>query len=108
MHSAGPSIGEVWQVCTWYRSCSAGAERLKKFRFIKAGTSSIIEKAAVLSLRGDRGWRIFGELTSGLDYESPAGFKTTRWSVVWSAGHGPEAAAATALEEVCRTYWFPL
>lgn len=40
--------------------------------------------------------------------ESPARFKTTQWNVVLAAGHGPDGAAESALEEVCRAYWFPL
>ena len=46
---------------------------------------------------------------SALQAEAFAGdFHTTRWTVVVAAGqrHTPESDAA--LEELCRTYWFPL
>jgi RNA polymerase sigma-70 factor (ECF subfamily) len=36
------------------------------------------------------------------------GFKTTLWSIVLSAGNKSESVAQPALEELCRTYWFPL
>jgi RNA polymerase sigma-70 factor (ECF subfamily) len=35
-------------------------------------------------------------------------FVTTHWSVVLAAGQADPAAAHSALEELCRTYWFPL
>lgn len=35
-------------------------------------------------------------------------FDTTHWSVVLAAGGEPGPAAETALEALCRTYWFPL
>lgn len=35
-------------------------------------------------------------------------FATTLWSVVQAAGHGSAAAAQPALEQLCRTYWYPL
>ncbi len=35
-------------------------------------------------------------------------FATTRWTVVLSAGRKSSPQAAVALEELCRTYWFPL
>jgi RNA polymerase sigma-70 factor (ECF subfamily) len=35
-------------------------------------------------------------------------FTTTHWSVVLRAGFGTDTSAATALEELCRTYWYPL
>ena len=40
----------------------------------------------------------------------PAGgeFRTTHWSVVLAAGQAASPAAATALEQLCRTYWYPL
>lgn len=37
-----------------------------------------------------------------------AAFKTTRWTAVRAAGSGEGETAATALEELCRAYWFPL
>lgn len=36
------------------------------------------------------------------------GFATTHWSVVMAAGKGHSAQAADALEQLCRTYWYPL
>jgi DNA-directed RNA polymerase specialized sigma24 family protein len=35
-------------------------------------------------------------------------FATTHWSVVLAAGQVDTAAAHSALEVLCRTYWFPL
>jgi RNA polymerase sigma factor (sigma-70 family) len=35
-------------------------------------------------------------------------FATTHWTVVMTAGRGSSPAAEVALEELCRTYWFPL
>jgi RNA polymerase sigma factor (sigma-70 family) len=35
-------------------------------------------------------------------------FVTTRWSVVLSAGHGDTTDGSAALENLCRTYWYPL
>ncbi len=35
-------------------------------------------------------------------------FATTHWTVVLAAGRGGSPEAALALEELCRTYWFPL
>jgi RNA polymerase sigma-70 factor (ECF subfamily) len=35
-------------------------------------------------------------------------FATTHWTVVIAAGSGSSPAAELALEELCRTYWFPL
>lgn len=37
-----------------------------------------------------------------------ATFATTHWSVVLAAGQRESPAAASALEQVCRTYWYPL
>jgi RNA polymerase sigma-70 factor (ECF subfamily) len=37
-----------------------------------------------------------------------AQFTTTHWSAVLEAGRGGSAAASAALEELCRTYWYPL
>ena len=36
------------------------------------------------------------------------GFVTTHWSVVMAAGNGHSAQAADALQQLCRTYWYPL
>lgn len=35
-------------------------------------------------------------------------FATTHWTVVLAAGHGATPQADRALEELCRTYWYPL
>jgi RNA polymerase sigma factor (sigma-70 family) len=35
-------------------------------------------------------------------------FATTRWTVVLAAGGRGSASADMALEELCRTYWYPL
>ncbi len=35
-------------------------------------------------------------------------FATTRWTVVLAAGRRSEPEADVALEELCRTYWYPL
>jgi len=35
-------------------------------------------------------------------------FATTHWTVVLAAGRGSSPEAEVALEELCRTYWFPL
>ena len=38
----------------------------------------------------------------------PGLFATTHWSVVLAAGRADSPAAAQALEQLCRTYWYPL
>ena len=35
-------------------------------------------------------------------------FATTRWSLVLAAQHGDAPHAAPALEQLCRTYWYPI
>src|SRR5271157_3992035 len=35
-------------------------------------------------------------------------FATTQWTVVLTAGHRSTPGADRALEELCRTYWYPL
>ena len=35
-------------------------------------------------------------------------FATTHWTVVLAAGRGDSPQANVALEELCRTYWYPL
>ncbi len=37
-----------------------------------------------------------------------ATFATTHWSVVLAAGQSADAQASEALEQLCRTYWYPL
>lgn len=47
---------------------------------------------------------------SGKD-NPPAGkgaFETTRWTMVFAAGRAEDAKARMAMEELCRTYWYPL
>jgi RNA polymerase sigma-70 factor (ECF subfamily) len=41
--------------------------------------------------------------TTSRDY-----FATTRWTVVLAAGNRSTPTADVALEELCRTYWYPL
>ena len=48
---------------------------------------------------------------TGLDSELPQPrdhFNTTHWSVVLTAGDGDSPKAATALADLCNTYWYPL
>jgi RNA polymerase sigma-70 factor (ECF subfamily) len=41
--------------------------------------------------------------------DSAAGvFATTHWSVVLASGQNADAQASAALEELCRSYWYPL
>jgi RNA polymerase sigma factor (sigma-70 family) len=37
-----------------------------------------------------------------------ANFTTTHWSVVLASAQGDSPQAASALEQLCRTYWYPL
>ena len=37
-----------------------------------------------------------------------SGFNTTHWSVVLLAGQGDSPQAISALEQLCRAYWYPL
>ena len=59
------------------------------------------------------GQRHVDELISG-EYRPPAcrtnrsQFTTTHWTVVLSAGELGSTQAAAALEQLCRTYWYPL
>ncbi|MFM7182529.1 MAG: RNA polymerase sigma factor [Verrucomicrobiales bacterium] len=39
---------------------------------------------------------------------NPGVFRTTRWTVVFAAGEGSDAGSQMAMEELCRTYWYPL
>lgn len=40
---------------------------------------------------------------------TPAGqFEATRWTIVLAAGRTPSPQAARALDDLCRTYWYPL
>lgn len=42
------------------------------------------------------------------DEVAGAGFNTTHWTVVLLAGQQTSPEAAAALENLCRTYWYPL
>jgi len=46
--------------------------------------------------------------SSPAQQDSNAWFVTTHWSVVLSAQEKDPARSATALETLCRTYWYPL
>jgi len=41
-------------------------------------------------------------------YRRDPGFNTTHWSVVLAASQTGSPDACVALEQLCRTYWFPL
>ncbi len=47
------------------------------------------------------------EAGSGVE-ENPALFRTTRWTVVLQAGGGDAERSASAIEELCRKYWYPI
>ncbi len=49
-----------------------------------------------------------GPHASSISAAAGAGFRTTHWSQVLAVGEGATPAAAAALEELCRTYWYPL
>lgn len=36
------------------------------------------------------------------------GFETTKWTLVEAAGHATDKRARMAVEELCKTYWYPL
>ena len=40
--------------------------------------------------------------------DSPRAFATTHWSVVLAAGKDESAPARSALETLCRAYWYPI
>jgi hypothetical protein len=40
--------------------------------------------------------------------EGGSSFRTTHWSMVLLAGHADPPASGTALETLCRAYWYPL
>lgn len=48
------------------------------------------------------------DLHSDSSQELPREFRTTHWSLVARAGDGPTEVSATALETLCRAYWYPL
>ena len=49
-----------------------------------------------------------GSLKSNVAKTTAGVFATTHWSVVLAAGQDASVAATTALEQLCRGYWFPL
>lgn len=42
------------------------------------------------------------------DCDHSGAFKPTRWSLILRAGNPQMPAASQALDELCRTYWYPL
>lgn len=42
------------------------------------------------------------------DFPRKPNFETTQWSVVLAADHDHPESARTAIEQLCRRYWFPL
>jgi DNA-directed RNA polymerase specialized sigma24 family protein len=48
------------------------------------------------------------EPTSGLPAASGGAFPSTQWSMIVRAGAASSSEARTALENLCRQYWFPL
>lgn len=36
------------------------------------------------------------------------GFSTTRWTMIVAAGRPSDRQGQVAMEELCRTYWYPL
>jgi RNA polymerase sigma-70 factor (ECF subfamily) len=48
------------------------------------------------------------EAGAGLPAGASREFTTTHWSVVLAAGQSTDAQASEAVEQLCRTYWFPL
>ena len=49
-----------------------------------------------------------GETNDGSELSSRQFFDTTHWSVVLSAADTSAPGAQAALEELCKTYWYPL
>jgi RNA polymerase sigma-70 factor (ECF subfamily) len=45
---------------------------------------------------------------AGVDIFAAGQFRTTHWSVVLTAGNSASPEAHSALEDLCRTYWYPL
>src|SRR5882724_1584230 len=71
----------------------------------------------LLVLDGDREHQLcftFPHVAMAADEQvSPVGqaartFATTRWTVVLQAGGPTSNSSAVALEQLCRTYWYPL
>jgi len=51
---------------------------------------------------------MLGEEQTGLTTGTSREFTATHWSVVLAAGQGDSPQAAAALEQLCRSYWYPL
>src|SRR5438552_15292752 len=49
-----------------------------------------------------------GDRDTGTSQSAAAEFTTTHWSVVLAAGQSSSPAAQAALEQLCRSYWYPL
>jgi len=49
-----------------------------------------------------------GGADAGWPSSGDRAFTTTHWSVVLAAGQGADPHASAALEQLCRTYWYPL
>ena len=47
-------------------------------------------------------------MSSGNQFEGKRQFATTQWSIVRAVNHENTAAANSALQELCQTYWYPL
>ncbi len=48
------------------------------------------------------------EAAGAFPEQGPGAFATTHWSVVVHAGDSGSPEAASAMERLCRTYWYPL
>lgn len=53
-------------------------------------------------------WMCSAEQPSESQGPRIAGFPTTHWSVIVRAGDSQSAEATSAMERLCRTYWYPL
>src|SRR5438128_916328 len=49
-----------------------------------------------------------GDRDAGTCQSAAAQFTTTHWSVVLVAAQSSSPAAQAALEQLCRSYWYPL
>jgi len=49
-----------------------------------------------------------GDRDAASSQRAAAEFTTTHWSVVLAAGQSSSPAAQAALEQLCRSYWYPL
>jgi RNA polymerase sigma factor (sigma-70 family) len=65
------------------------------------------------ALASSVGWIRMGELLMDSIEPGPladgsADFRTTHWSQVLAAGQGGTSGHASALDQLCRTYWYPI